>query len=63
MTLRGTLIADVRITMPGRLIMGRNLYDATLVATIVGDKLTGTATFVRPEPGSMARSSFSLTRF
>ncbi len=60
--LAGTITADGRIIASGRLMMGRNPFDTTLTATIIGNRLEGTAIFVRPETGSAARSRFSLTR-
>jgi hypothetical protein len=59
----GTITADGRLIATGRLMMGRNPFTASIVATLVGDRLKGTAIFTRPETDSTARSRFDLSRF
>ncbi len=60
--LRGEMGSDGRITLSGRLMMGRNPFDCALEATLKGGRLVGGATFVRATSGASAHSSFSLTR-
>jgi len=60
--LTGSITADGRLTLSGRLMMGRNPFDTVLTATLTGDVLTGTASFARPSGASATSSSFRLTR-
>ena len=60
--LTGTISPDGKLNLSGRLMMGRNPFDCSLTGTLSGDRLTGSATFVRPGTGSNARSSFTLSR-
>jgi hypothetical protein len=60
--LTGTMSPDGRLSLSGRLMMGRNPFDCTLTATVAGDRLTGSATFFRTGAGASARSSFTLSR-
>lgn len=61
-TLRGRMHPDGRITLSGRLMMGRNPFDCALQATLDGDHLVGEATFVRATSGAKAHSRFTLRR-
>ena len=62
----GVLTGDIsnngRITLSGRLMMGRNPFDCALQGTLVGERLVGGATFVRVTSGAAAHSSFALSR-
>lgn len=62
----GTLTGDIqrngRISLSGRLMMGRNPFDCVLEAKLEGELLVGVATFVRSTSGAAAHSSFKLSR-
>jgi hypothetical protein len=60
--LSGHMSADGRIVASGQLMMGRNPFLCELVATIQGDQLAGSATFVRAGTGHTARSHFTLSK-
>ena len=60
--LRGTMTSDGRVTLSGQLLMGRNPFICTLTGVVHGDRFTGSAQFVRPWGGPIARSSFNLLR-
>lgn len=61
--LAGSVSGAGRITASGQLLMGKNPFNCDLSGTIVGDKLTGSASFVRNgSRGWAARSVFTLTR-
>ena len=60
--LTGDIGTDGRITLSGRLMMGRNPFDCALQATLKGERLVGAATFVRATSGVAAHSSFTLSR-
>lgn len=62
--LAGTLSEDGRLSLSGRLMVGKNPFDCELNGRIEGGRLTGSATFVRSGGnGRVSRSSFTLTRF
>lgn len=61
--LAGSMSGTGRITASGQLMVGKNPFNCDLSGTIVGDKLTGSASFVRNGgSGWAARSVFTLTR-
>ena len=60
--LTGTMSPDGRLSLSGRLMMGRNPFDCTLSGTVEGGRLTGSATFIRAGGGTTAQSSFTLSR-
>jgi len=61
--LAGSMSGTGRIAASGQLMVGKNPFNCDLNGTIVGDKLTGSASFVRNGgSGSTARSVFTLTR-
>lgn len=61
--LAGSMSETGRITASGRVMVGKNPFNCDLNGTIVGDKLTGSASFVRNGGGGWAaRSVFTLTR-
>lgn len=61
--LAGSMSGTGRITASGQLMVGKNPFNCDLNGTIVGDKLTGSASFVRNGgSGLAARSVFTLTR-
>ena len=61
--LAGSMSGAGRITASGLLMVGKNPFNCDLSGTIVGDKLTGSASFVRNGgSGWAARSVFTLTR-
>ncbi|MGI4942595.1 MAG: hypothetical protein ACRYHQ_18845 [Janthinobacterium lividum] len=61
--LAGSMSGTGRITASGQLMVGKNPFNCDLSGTIVGDKLTGSASFVRSgNTGWAARSVFTLTR-
>jgi len=61
--LAGSMSRTGRITASGQLMVGKNPFNCDLSGTIVGDKLTGSASFVRSGgSGWAARSVFTLTR-
>jgi hypothetical protein len=60
--LTGTISEDGQVRLSGRLMMGQNPFDCSLNGKLAGDRLTGSATFVRAGGGSSAHSSLSLTR-
>ena len=61
--LAGSVSGAGRITASGQLMVGRNPFNCDLSGTIIGDKLTGSASFVRNgSSGWAARSVFTLTR-
>ena len=60
--LTGDIGSDGRITLSGRLMMGRNPFDCALQGTLKGERLVGVATFVRVTSGVAAHSSFTLSR-
>lgn len=61
--LAGNMSRTGRITASGQLMVGKNPFNCDLSGTIVGDKLTGSASFVRSGgSGWVARSVFTLTR-
>ena len=61
--LAGSVSGTGRITASGQLMMGKNPFNCDLSGTIIGDKLTGSASFVRNGgSGRAARSIFTLTR-
>ena len=60
--LTGHLSADGRISASGQLMVGKNLFVCDLSGLVAGDKLTGSASFVRSGGGRVAHSRFTLTR-
>ncbi|HEY0203955.1 MAG TPA: hypothetical protein VGC15_07390 [Acetobacteraceae bacterium] len=61
--LAGSMSETGRVTASGQLMVGKNPFNCDLSGTIVGDKLTGSASFVRSGgSGWAARSVFTLTR-
>lgn len=60
--LAGTLSDDGRLSASGQLMVGRNPFICDLNGRMIGGKLTGAATFVRPRGGRISRSTFTLTR-
>ncbi len=60
--LAGVLSEDGRISMSGQLTMGENAFVCDLTGRLVGDHLTGSATFVHGSNGYLAHSRFVLTR-
>lgn len=61
--LAGSMSGTGRIAASGQLMVGKNPFNCDLNGTIVGDKLTGSASFVRNGgSGLTARSVFTLTR-
>ncbi len=61
--LAGSMSETGRITASGQLMMGKNPFNCDLSGNIVGDKLTGSASFVRNgNSGWAARSVFTLMR-
>ena len=60
--LSGTMSPDGRVALAGRLMMGRNPFDCSLEASLAGDRLVGSASFVRASSGLTARSRFTLVR-
>lgn len=58
----GSLSDDGRISASGQLMMGKNPFICDLSGLIIGDKLTGSASFVRTSGGRTAHSSFLLSR-
>ncbi len=60
--LSGTLSPDGRIVLSGQLLMGRNPFLCDLTGEIKGDRVTGSARFVRPWGGTIALSNFDLLR-
>ncbi|MGI4807271.1 MAG: hypothetical protein ACRYF2_04085, partial [Janthinobacterium lividum] len=58
----GTMTGDGRISVTGRLMMGRNPFDCVLNAVSDGDTLVGEASFTRVGTNSSAHSTFNLTR-
>ena len=58
----GTVSADGRLALSGRLLMGRNAFQCTLNGVIRGNRLTGSAKFVRPWGGDIALSNFDLLK-
>ena len=61
--LAGSLSGTGRITASGQVMVGKNPFNCDLSGTIVGDKLTGSASFIRNGgSGWAARSVFTLTR-
>jgi energy-coupling factor transporter ATP-binding protein EcfA2 len=60
--LTGTLSEHGELTLSGQLMVGRNPFHCTLTATVRGDRITGSASFVRPGRTTASHSSFSLLR-
>ena len=61
--LAGSVSGTGRLTASGQLMVGKNPFNCDLSGTIVGDRLTGSASFVRQGgSGWAARSVFTLTR-
>ena len=60
--LTGDIQRDGKISLSGRLMMGRNPFDCVLEARLDGERLVGVATFVRSTSGAAAHSSFKLSR-
>lgn len=60
--LAGNLSEDGRLSASGQLMMGKNSFDCDLSGVITGDKLVGSANFVRSRGGRVAHSSFTLTK-
>ena len=60
--LEGSLSENGRISVSGQLMMGKNAFICDLSGLISGDKLTGSANFVRTRGGPVAHSRFTLTR-
>ena len=60
--LAGQLSEDGRISASGPLMVGKNPFVCDLSGLVTGDKLTGSASFVRSGGGRVAHSRFTLTR-
>ena len=60
--LTGSVSGTGRITASGQLLMGRSPFTCELDGALVGDMLTGSASFARPSGGVTYRSRFSLVR-
>lgn len=60
--LTGFISEDGRISMSGQLMMGKNAFTCDLTGSLVGDHLTGSATFTHGSTGYLAHSRFTLTR-
>jgi hypothetical protein len=60
--LSGRLSEDGRLSASGRLMMGRNPFSCDLSGRVIGDRLVGSASFIRDSGGPVARSSFALTK-
>ena len=58
----GTVSADGRLALSGRLLMGRNAFQCNLDGVIRGNRLSGSAKFVRPWGGDIALSNFNLLK-
>ena len=60
--LAGSVSGTGRVTASGQLLMGRNSFLCDLNGVLVGDTLTGSASFARPNGGVTYHSRFSLVR-
>ncbi len=58
----GTMTGDGRISVTGRLMMGRNPFDCVLNAVSDGDSLIGEARFTRVGTNNSAQGTFNLSR-
>ena len=58
----GTLSEDGRLSLSGRLMVGKNPFDCELSGQVSGSTLTGSASFVRSGGvGRVSRSRFTLS--
>lgn len=60
--LAGHLSEDGRIAATGQLMVGKNPFICDLSGTLVGDHLTGSATFVHSANGNTSHTRFTLKR-
>jgi hypothetical protein len=60
--LTGRLTEDGRLQASGQLMVGRNAFTCELSGIVAGDRLTGSARFVRSGTGRVAYSRFALGR-